>query len=278
VKQKGGAGVASMNPDNMLSAGLADDFDGTIKQARLVPWDYDGNLDHHILAVRLDIEPDEDQDQEPFSQHYSAGELDHFVPSLDGETPTDLESEDEEDWEGVYALRVGRRQQLNNSSNWAHWVGATIDAGFPVEELEADVSCFEGLYGHWNRIPQRKRSGIVVEEEGGRQRMILVLTEIHEKAKPKVGKSKAKDKSATKGKAAAKPVADDLDERLSEVVLGALADNDGTLPKTKLPGVVIKAFDGKEKAAAIKRVADVKFLGADDAAWTFDADEGVLTL
>ena len=45
------ARVASMNPDNMLAAGLKSDFDGLITKVRLCPWDYDGKLDHHVLAV-----------------------------------------------------------------------------------------------------------------------------------------------------------------------------------------------------------------------------------
>ena len=60
IKQKGVVKtlrVASMNPDNFVSGGLMDDFDGVITKARFAPWDYDGKIDHHVLAVAVSITP-----------------------------------------------------------------------------------------------------------------------------------------------------------------------------------------------------------------------------
>jgi hypothetical protein len=259
-----------MNPDEMVTAGLPDDFDGEITQVRLVPWDYDGNVDHHVLAVRVTIQP---EGEDEFEQHYSAGDLEYFVPSMDGETPVDLEEGEGEELEGVFALKVGRRDQLNNSTNWAHFIGAAIDAGFPVEDLGASVDCFEGVYGHFNRIPQKKRSGIVVEEGGqARARTILVLTEMADKPKAAKPAAKAAKKSAKKKAAAS---TEDLDEKLEEVLIEALAEAEEGLPKAKLPGLVIKAFSGAQKAKAVKRVSDVEFLESSES-WEFDADEAML--
>ena len=70
--------VASMNPDNMAAAGLADDFDGEVTEVRLVPFNYDGNIDHHVLSARVTITPDKDSDFEEFQQYYSAGDLEFF--------------------------------------------------------------------------------------------------------------------------------------------------------------------------------------------------------
>ena len=97
--KKAAAKVASMRPDEMVAGGLMDDFNGTITKARLVPWDYNGNLDHHILALALTIQPEEGDE---FVQHYSTGaELDEFVPSMDGEEPVDLENGEGEELEGI---------------------------------------------------------------------------------------------------------------------------------------------------------------------------------
>ena len=61
--------AASIRPDMMVQAGLMDDFDGTIIKARYKPWDYDGKIDHDVLAVAVTLQPEEG---EPFVQHYSA--------------------------------------------------------------------------------------------------------------------------------------------------------------------------------------------------------------
>jgi hypothetical protein len=267
--QEAPVAVASMNPDNMATGGLKDDFDGEITKVRLVPWDYDGKIDHHILAVAVTIQPD---GEEVFTQHYSCGELEHFQPSKDGKTPVDLEGGEGEDLEGVYALRVGRRDQLNNNTNWAHFIGAALDAGFPKENLGAAVTFLEGTYGHFNRIQQKKRSGIVTQQAEGQQARrsdILVITEL--KDKPAGAKTSAKAAPAT-----AKPAAaSGLDDRLREVVTEAVLASDDGIAKSKLAGIVIKAFQGPDKARAIKRVNEVEFLESSET-WVYDADSGTL--
>jgi len=269
--------VASMNPDNMVSAGLADDFDGQITEARVVPWDYDGKLDHDILAVRLTIEPDEDSGFEEFTQHYSAGDLEYFVPSMDGKSPVDLDADDKADMEGVYAFPTGAREQLNNNSNWADFLFKLRDAEFPPDDMDADVRFVEGLAGHFNRVPQQKRSGIVRPSGDGdtRQKTILVVTEISE-AKPKTRKKRTSKKSSKSTTKSTPKVDSDLDDRIEEVILEALVEAE-ELPKAKLPGLVIKVFAGAEKAKAVKRAASVEYLNSREA-WEFDEDEGVLTL
>jgi hypothetical protein len=298
--------LASLRPDNMASAGLADDFDGTITKARFVPWTYGGAVADPILAAAVHITPDEDSGLEPFIQYYSAGDLEHFVPADEDGDAVDIEGwsgndEDIETVEGVSALKIGKRDQLNNNSNFAHMLGALVDAGFDQDEMSGDIRFLEGLYGHFNRVPQKKRSGIVVNPGADgetRQRTILVVTELKEsKANGKAtaantGKVAAKGKgagagttgtkaAAGKGKAAAAAAGDDndgddFDTRLESVVADALAENDGTLPKSKLSSYVIKKFEGKEKALAVKRVGSAEFLEA-ATRFVFDSDSGDVT-
>jgi len=281
--------AVSFNPDDLVQAGLADDFDGEITEVRYVPWDYDGHLDHHILAARVTIVPDEDSGFDEFTQHYSAGDLQFFLPSVDGENPVDLEADDEDDMAGRFVVPVGRRESLANSSNWAAFVIAAVEAGFPKDQISSDSGVFEGVKGHFNRVPQQKRSGIQVGDDGdSRRREILVLTEVEEAPKKKAAKKKATKKTASKKKSTKKAEAededegagdgDDLAERLTGVVVEALAEaEDMTLSKAKLPGIVIKQFDGAEKAKAVKLVSDVAFLEEGEG-WEYDADEGTLTL
>jgi len=270
-----GPQVASMNPDNMISAGLPDDFDGTITRVRLTQWDYDGSIDEYVLAALVTITPDEDSGLDEFDQYYSAGKVTDFAPSTDAIEPCLLDSDDPSDWEGEYALKVGKRDQLNNNSNWAHWIGAAVKAGFDVKKLQSSVACFEGVTGHWNRIGQQKRSGL---QDDGKERQILVLTEITAQA------TKKRAKKTTKSKASKKTATDtpqddsnDVREHLSRVVLEALANADGIISKTKLPALVIKQFDGSEKAEAVRLVSKAEFLSGSDL-WTYDSDDNTLSL
>lgn len=304
VKGKAPSAVASMNPDNMAQAGLMDDFDGMIEKVRLVPWDYNGNIDHHILAVAVTIRPD---GEEPFTQHYSAGaELDQFAPSMDGEESVDLDANDPESLEGVFALRVGSKEQLPNNSNWAHFIRALIDAGFDAGQLAADVRFAEGVYGHFNRIPQKKRSGIVVTPPAGgatekkRNNDILVVTELKDAPKgtgtTSKGAAPAKANPATgsTAKGVAKKAApveqeeeevqetgdrDELDTALVALIQEAVgkAGDDGLL-KGKLAPLALKGLPGPLKAKGVKRISDNAFLetlGEADGVM-FDADSGTL--
>lgn len=280
--KKGGAApsaVASLRPDNMSSAGLADDFNGLVTKARLVPWNYGGSIDHYILAVAVTIKPDEDSGFDEFTQYYSAGELDFFAPSMDGENPVDIDSwsgndEDIEEVEGVYALKVGQRAQLNNNSNYAHLLGALVDAGVDQDTMTTDIRWMEGIYGHWNRVPQKKRSGIQVQPAADgkeqRERTLLVLTELleapTEKASAKAGKkttTAAKPAAAKKG-AAAKAETNgggDIDSKLEEAIVAALSElEEGeSLTRKQVNQIALKNFTGKEKALAVSRAGEEDF-------------------
>jgi hypothetical protein len=288
--------VSVMRPDQFSGGGLADDFDGTISEVRFVPWNYpteskpEGSIDHYVLAARVTIER---EDGEPVVQHYSAGDLQHFVPSMDGDEGVDLDGDDLSQMEGVYALKVGKKDALSATSNWAHFLTALNEAGWVYEEMDPDVRFLEGLEAHFNRVPQRKRSGVGGGATGAdgqqRQREILVVTEI--KARPgdtKKGAAKAAAKpAATSAKAAtakAAPAAEanganDIDEPLREALLTALRASDGSLGKSKLAGVAIKAFDGAQKTVAVKRATTPEFLESlAEYGMFWDGDEATLTL
>lgn len=308
-----GGNVASMRPDELGQAGLLDDFDGVVTEARLVPWNYpteakpEGSIDHHILAVRLTIQPDDKDD--PVVQHYSAGELEHFAPSKDGVNPVDLDNNEDNspEVEGYVALRVGKKEKLADSSNWGHFLTMLGEAEFPLEEIVPDVRFIEGLYGHWNRIEQRKRSGVVggnerTDQQGNkRARQILVVTEVKERrevsedgevattaAAPKAAPAaKAAPKAATKatGKPAAAAAAengagDDVAVALAQKLLeAAQAEEGNTLQKAQLSKIAIKGFPGgKEKTAAMALLKSNEFMeGLSESNLFWDGDEGTLT-
>ena len=306
--------VASSNPDEMQQGGLMDDFDGLVTKARYCPWDYNGNLDHHVLGVGVTIQPYNENGEaegDPFVQTYSAGDLEQFAPSMDGKLPVDLQAESEtgEEYEGIYALRVGNKAQLNNNTNWAQFVMALLEAGYDRGLLTPAVTWLEGTFGHWNRIPQKKRSGLVqADDEGKRKRNeILVITEVKEVPTVKVAKPGPKGivpkaapaAAATKPAAVAKkPVAvaapaeveeapeaeagevevDPFDAKLFDIVAEAVAAAGETgLAKGKLAGSVIRKVAGAEKAKAVKRVGETDFLeSGGNEQWVYDPDTGTL--
>lgn len=302
----GGATRALFAPDAMVQAGLADDIDGRIVSIRYVPWDYNGNLDHFVLGVAVEIEPDEG---DVFTQTYSAGDLKNWVPSQDGEEPAggdldewqklgegSLDLEDDEkaadgDYAGPFAIQVGRQAGLPNSSNFAFFARALADAKFNGWADDGDLRALEGLYAHWNRVPPPTRRGLQGEGEK-KASDVLVVTEILEM--PGEGKkgSAKKSKPASKGKAKSKAKEADegdedggedeggMDAKVREVVRVALGKaEDATMGRKEVEKVVRKAFKGRELVEAFKLVKDDEWMaGQDDGGWIYDDEEETLTL
>lgn len=284
--------VASLDPREMLQGGLKDDFRGKITEAVYTPWDYDGNIDEPVLGVRLTIQV-EDED-EPFVQHWSAGSLESFVPSEDGKNAC------EEGEAGPYALRVGKRAQLNNNTNYAHLMNSIIDSGeaskkFGSKDLTASLECLAGLDAHWNRVPQKKRSGIQAEapaegDGGGKRRAndVLVVTEVYGYREAEAKSSKGKAATSSKpngqaGKVQSKPSPKEdedeggIDDDLQAVVIEAIGDSGGKIKKGKLAGEVLKRMaKDPRKAAMVKRSTEAEFVGGGP--WEYDEDTGILSL
>lgn len=287
--------VASLNPADMLS-GLKDDFRGVIKEAVYCAFDYDGNVDKPVLAGRLTIEIEGEDD--PFVQHWSAGDLAAFVPSEDGKTPAGEGGDSVEDFgEGEFALKVGKRAQLNNNTNWAHLIGSIIDSGeasehFKATDLKPGLSSLVGLDCQWNRVQQKKRAGLM-DEEGGekkKSRDVLVVTEVFGYGESDGKKKKAAKAASAKGKAKAEPEeeeeaeepeVDEFDAELAAAVLEIVSEADGSLKKSKLGMAVMKKFakDPKAKAKAVKRCTEDDFLSdvLPTVGVSFDEDSGTLS-
>lgn len=294
--------VASLNPDEMLQGGLRDDFRGKVIEAAYCRWDYDGTIEDSTLAARLTIQPkddDGDDDGDPFVQHWSAGSLDSFVPSQDGKTPAD------EDEAGPYALRVGKKAQLNNNTNYAHLMRSAIESGeaakgkpFTRENLTASIECLVGLDAHWDRVPQAKRSGLVEDGDGKRVRDVLTVTDVFgygdskpaKGAKAAVKGALAKPALKNKRTAVEEEVEEETEEQEGEVtqddsdlrdlVVTAISEaGDDGIKKGKLVGAIVK-LAGKDprKAKFIKRCTEADFIEADGTAWTYDEESGILTL
>jgi hypothetical protein len=243
-------------------------------------------------------------------QHWSAGDLSAFAPSADGSEPTDGEGMEIEP--GPYAVRVGKRTALNNNTNFAHLMQAIVDCGkedglFTVKMLNeagGSLSVLEGLDAHWNRVPQKKRAGMVEEEGETKQRRdVLVVTKIYgygdEEAPTKGAKKKKAAPVTTKSNKVtgkkAKPVKEDeedeadeeedeaselspLDQKVAEALVSILDDAPGNkIKKGKLANAMLTAAGkDKDKSKMVKRCTEDEFLGL-NAGWAYDEDSGLIT-
>lgn len=281
----------SWRADNLVSAGLADDFVGTITNPRFAPYNYQGKRDHYVLAFGLDIVPDEDSGFDPFTQWYSCGDksLEQFRPSKDGDEPLDVESWDGSeatigDVSGPFVVPTGTKTQMNASSNHAHLMEVLLQLLPDFDGV--DASELDNKRFRFNRLPQKVRKGLINAPQEGQQRRnndILLPTEYLGEAtsKPAAAKkgataAKAAPKAAKAAPAAAASNGDfDLDKAIEDAIAEAAEKAGGSLAKTKIAPVVIKALPGEHKGAGVARAGQMEFLEA-ATRFAFDADTNTI--
>src|SRR2546423_6315596 len=163
---------ASLNPEDFTSGGLLDDVDVTFESCRFVEWDYNGTIDHPVLALLVVMKYNDPATGQEASaaQYYSAGETSRFYPSGD----------DDPSGAGAHAVAVSGSKGIAGGTNSAILIKSVIDAGFPVDQFgDGDVSKMEGLVGHINRIAQPKRGGrITGQTQSGYEATDAVITKI----------------------------------------------------------------------------------------------------
>lgn len=225
--------TVSFLPEDMVSGGLPDDFNGRMDKVRIVPFNYLGNRAEYSLAVRVDITPDEDSGLDPFSQYYTAGNLAEFVPTIDGKTPVGATVDqylelaagegvipDDEigEYEGTEFLPIGKKTGVANNSNFALFLAAllSLPEGPKIREIwSKQVSFLEGMVCHFNRLEpdnktKKSRSGLqegAGAGDGSKERKgdgkILLPTELIEM--PPSANTTSKKKTAAATALAAKP-------------------------------------------------------------------------
>src|SRR3990167_6700101 len=280
AKQQTDSPLASLLPDEMVAGGLADDFDGIVREARYAPFDYMGNIEEPVLAIalkieRLDVGKGADDDERFIHQFWSAGNMDHFRPSMDGKEATP--GNGMEIGPGVYALRVGQKTALNNNTNAAQLMRSLLDAQFPREKFSPDVRFMEGLKGHWNRLPPDKKGGQFKDQrpeqrDKASKRDVLCLTRFDGFEK---GPTTAGTKSSTSTAAVS---TSSVDDKLVEIVTATVKPGAPAIKKTALSGAVLKAAKGdKDVNAMVKRVTSTDFLeGLAEHNILFDAEAGTV--
>src|SRR6266568_262773 len=123
--------------------GMIDDIDVLIADAAFVQWDYNGNIDHEVLALGIQFQ---DDNGKTYDQYYSAGDLIYFVPSDDGA--------------GI--VPVADKQLLNDNTNAMKFLMSLLEVGFPEETLASgNVKELVGTRIHVKQHAQPTRQGLI---------------------------------------------------------------------------------------------------------------------
>jgi len=247
-----GQGVSLKPSDLIESQGLIDDEDVTITKAKFTMFDY-GGKSVAVPAAGFTLDRG---DGDTVEQYYSAGKSADWLPSEDGKTLTP----------------VGKAKGLSNSSNWAVFITAMVNAGFPENKLSDDISVFEGMECHVVRVPAPERKGLNQEKK---DQTVLIVNKIHklpwEKGKPK-GKGKGKS-TGTNGKTNGKPTppggsnsdsdSDSLQDKATEFIMTALAESPNGIKKASLSQLVFKKLkDDPDRNKLVQLVFDDGYLNS----------------
>lgn len=247
----------SFRPETFSAGSLIpDDIEATITRCIYTAYDFNGKVDTHqlVAAVTYQLEDDEE-----YTEYYPAGKLTDLAPSLDGETPVDLSSDDEDDWAGSYLVPVpgGKFETIWGRSTWAHFLDSAFKTEFTTDETDNISAAFEGHRFHLNRLPVPGRQQ--QPREDGRAPIHPLVPTVYlgaADAKPTTSKGskksiKASSKKATTTSTASPAADDDFQSEVAAVIINLLTENDGEMAKADLGRAVMGSFDDpKQKAAA----------------------------
>jgi hypothetical protein len=245
--------------------GLVDNVDVEVGVAEFVMWDYDGN-GPATPALHLEIE---DEGGVEHHQYYSAGRASDWEPSANGEK---LEA-------------VGRASSLNKQSNFMFFMKHLIEAGFPEDQIDDDISVLEGLKCHMVRVPAPERKGLPprLDKDGNKKvTTVLVVDEIHGLPKEIRGNGKGTEKGSKK----ADPLEDILGpggegEDVNLVAYGAVKacvqGKDKGVTKRELAGLVFDYLDQRKDAKEIAQMVFQDDFLAKEEGWRFDKKIGIVS-
>jgi hypothetical protein len=276
---------ASLNPEDFTSGGLLDDVDVVFESCRFVEWDYNGSIDHPVLAMLVVMNYTDPATGNPATadQYYSAGELSRFYPSEDG----------------THAVAVVGSKGLAGGTNVSVLLKSVIDAGFPVDQFgDGNVSAMDGMVCHINRIAQPKRGGqITGKTSSGYEATVAVVTKIHQMpwetsapapparptaataARPAATRpapsstANARQTAAPATGGPAEGVVSDIAEEAAGILLAILQGKGGTVKKLGIPPASFKLLAGNpNRSEILNLLADDNFLaeGGDSYGWQFD--------
>jgi hypothetical protein len=235
----------------MVEGGLLDDVTATVASADFVMWDYGGKAaDSPAMKFGLGLESGDEAEQ-----YWSVGNAKDWRPSPDGKR----------------LIGIGSAKGINVKSNMGLFLTSIVNAGFPEDKLEDDISVFVGMEAHFIRVAAPKRPGLErAPREDGREfeQTVLVVDEIIKMPWDKgKGKGKSSGKSGGSG-------GDELSEEAREVMLEILSGSKGPVRHKDIPNLVLKAAkDNPRRAQIVKLLYSEEFLSSEENPWDFEDGE-----
>lgn len=141
-------GKVSFKLNQFVQGGGVPDGLYLISDHDVVAWDYDHKIAKNVTAVRVQLQPVKIEgkqvvaDGDMMIQHYSVGDIDKFVA----------------DETGKGFRPVGTGTQLSKSSNFYMYIENMVNAGFPEDQFDNDLSVFNGTIAQLTNIPQPERN------------------------------------------------------------------------------------------------------------------------
>lgn len=263
----GQEGRVSLIPADFAQGGLIDDIDATIMMAKFCNWDYDGKSDKVGIFLGLVLQ---DADGKDYTQYYSAGDPDFFMPG---------------DADGTWLKAKGTRPQVNNNTNASLFLLSLVAAGFPQDRLNTMGigDALVGLKAHWNQVAQPKRKGLIKTGQQGdndREKTTLLVSAIlnlpgqvaatQTKApglgtgsRPALVPPVSGIATATAAVPATPPTNGNAgdDETATLTLYEILSENGGAVTKAQLPALAFKKLMAHpKKSTLVPRLYSVDFL------------------
>lgn len=264
------AGVSLKPSDATAGAALIESGDVVLESVRTGWWDYNGKIQTPQPALIVAIDAGE---QGKFTQCYSAGKAEYFVPS-----------DDQRRFIPVKPELAG----INQNTNAMMFLVSLVNAGFPEDKIGDDVSVFDGIKCHMHTVPQPKRAGLT----GSDGKTVLVVDKIHQlpwDAPATAPKAKAATKAtapkppmatqvqapqAVNQQAAAVAAIDQttpLFAQAQEGLLGIIASKGGSVAKKDIAGLAFSVFaKDPNRNALVQMMYKDDFLAAEGQPWSFD--------
>lgn len=155
--------AVSFKLGNFAAGGGLVDGEYLLQKHTIENWDY-GGKGSQTIALHVRAVPGKATGKN-FAPHSSEGQDQYYSigdPTAFGPDPT-----------GTKVVAIGTRAQLSNSSNFFIFLENLVNAGFPEDKFDNDVSVFDGMVVRITNIPAPKRSiasNVVAQGDQSQQR------------------------------------------------------------------------------------------------------------
>lgn len=151
----------SIRPSDMVEgAAVPQNMNLRVTAAKFTLFEYGGKSAQPAVGAMLSLIDDQGVTYEQF---YSAGSTERIIPSVDGKK----------------LMPVGTATAVVKSSNFHILMRELVNAGFPENKLDKDVSSLTDLYAYWIGLPEPERLGLKKKgEDTGRTKILCVPQKI----------------------------------------------------------------------------------------------------